>query len=341
MEIAKSKVRDSNMELLRIVSMLLVMIVHADFRTLGWPSLVDFKSDDLLLRFQIESFSIICVNVFVLLSGWYGIRYKWKRLYAFFFQVFFFLFIGLCIWLYLPNHEKCSFIELIKHLILFGDNDFWFVKCYLFLYICAPILNCFVEKCTREQLLTFIICFFVLQTYLGWVTNGVKWFNGGYSGLSFVGLYLLARFFRLYHIVPITRRPKLFYALAYGLIAVLNGIVSYLVFQKGHIELYKKFFDYNSPIVIVQSVAFLLIFSKIEFKSKIINWVASSCFAVYLLHSSFMGKIIYDIPLKSFYDSHKGFIIIFFFALYICIMFLISILLDKVRFYLWRRIIKE
>ena len=86
------KQRDSNMELLRIIAMLLVMIVHADFRALSCPSTLDTNlyPDSSFLRFFVESVSIICVNVFVLLSGWFGIRLKKERLLELGFQVLFF-----------------------------------------------------------------------------------------------------------------------------------------------------------------------------------------------------------------------------------------------------------
>lgn len=63
----KVKMRESNMELLRIVAMLLVMVVHANFRALGWPSSLGevTPNHSILINFFVESFSIICVNIFV------------------------------------------------------------------------------------------------------------------------------------------------------------------------------------------------------------------------------------------------------------------------------------
>ena len=59
--------RDSNMELLRIIAMLLVMIVHANFRALPVPTYEEANNEILssILRFFTESFSIICVNLFI------------------------------------------------------------------------------------------------------------------------------------------------------------------------------------------------------------------------------------------------------------------------------------
>ena len=82
--------RDSNMELLRVVAMLLVCIVHANFRALPVPTHEEVfpNVSSSILRYFTESVSIICVNLFVLLSGWYGIKFKLDRLKEFFFKLF-------------------------------------------------------------------------------------------------------------------------------------------------------------------------------------------------------------------------------------------------------------
>ena len=86
------KTRDSNMELLRLTAMLLVMIVHASYRALPKPTPEGIAEDpvSLFLQIAVESFSVVGVNVFVMLSGWYGIRLRWSRLLELLFQVAFF-----------------------------------------------------------------------------------------------------------------------------------------------------------------------------------------------------------------------------------------------------------
>ena len=81
------KERDSNIELLRIVAMLLVMMVHANFFTLGPPSQTDINTSFVssFMRFFCESLCIICVNVYILISGWFGINAKAKRIIEFIF----------------------------------------------------------------------------------------------------------------------------------------------------------------------------------------------------------------------------------------------------------------
>ena len=93
------KVRNSNMEMLRLLAMFMVLVYHADFLSLGVPKM-DFAMNasqwiDSSLRFLIQSACVVCVNVFVMLSGWFGIRPKLDRFISFLFQVTFFTIVGI------------------------------------------------------------------------------------------------------------------------------------------------------------------------------------------------------------------------------------------------------
>jgi len=73
---SQKKERDSNMELLRLIAMFLILLVHADFWTLGAPTATECVNTtlDASLRVFFEQLSIASVNIFVCISGWFGIR---------------------------------------------------------------------------------------------------------------------------------------------------------------------------------------------------------------------------------------------------------------------------
>ena len=91
--INNQKLRSSNIELLRIISMFLVLIVHADYFSLGAPTITEITDKPLssFARILFESLSILCVNVFVFISGWFSIKPNFKRVTNFLFQCLFFL----------------------------------------------------------------------------------------------------------------------------------------------------------------------------------------------------------------------------------------------------------
>lgn len=209
---AFTRTRNSNIELLRITAMLLVLVVHADFFSLSEPKANDIIEDPVLsfVRFFVESCSIVCVNAFVLISGWFSIKPKVERFCNFFFQVVFF-----SVLLYFPfgSYYK-SPGEWITIVLGF---QYWFVRAYIILYLLSPVLNSFVNTAKRKQLLLFILLFYLVQTIYGWYLGKAAWFDKGYSPLSFFGLYLIGRYLRIY-------KPFRYKSLTWGGILLYVGM---------------------------------------------------------------------------------------------------------------------
>ncbi len=328
----KGKGRDSNMELLRIVAMFLVMIVHASFKALGAPTIEDVRSDAVgsFLRFLSESLSVVCVNVFVLLSGWYGIKAKFVRLSEFLFQVFF---IGIVMYLslYLIGHTNHMGIKGWGKLFLM--NDHWFVKSYIILYIFTPLLNSFISTCSKNQFECFLVTFFIIQTVYDSLTYST-WFSKGYSPLSFMGLYMLARYLRLYP-NKCTTLNKCWDILLYFGLSFLIAIISYIIVITS-IETGWIMMNYSNPLVILSAIYFLLFFTKVSFKSKLVNWISISSFAAYLVHCDvhFLESVYLE-TISQWFQTENTLIFVLRTTFFIMAIFLFAILLDKIRIRVW------
>ena len=142
--------------------MFFVLVVHADFQALGMPDRTEMTILPLfsVFRIIIEAFAIVCVNSFVLLSGWFGINFHIKSLCNLLFQCAFFL-IGIYTFTILIGIEPLSISGIKRCLML--TNNVWFVKCYLGMFIMAPILNAFVEKTDKRTFSTVLLSFFIFQ----------------------------------------------------------------------------------------------------------------------------------------------------------------------------------
>lgn len=192
-----TKQRESNFELLRIISMFMILALHADFYSLGEPGVEDFRCSPLSAstRLLVEMMSIVSVNVFVMISGWFGIKSSIKGLANFVFQCLFFL-VGIYAVALLFGSVPLS-AKGIALCLGFCHGSNWFIRAYLGLFILSPILNAFLERCTRRQLEYVLISFYTFQTIYGFIGN-VDFFCSGYSTFSFIGLYLLSRYLKLY-----------------------------------------------------------------------------------------------------------------------------------------------
>ena len=332
--------RDSNMELLRIIAMFLVLVVHSCFKSVGYPNTADAIAKPLSIfsRYVLQSASIICVNVFVLLSGWYGIKTRIKSFCKFIFQVLFFS-IGFFLYHFLSNLPSISLDGIVSVLLLKG-NDYWFVKAYIGLYILSPVLNMYAEKASRVQFRNTLIAFFSFQTLYGWISSGASWFELGYSTISFVGLYMLGRYVRLYR--PFYTRYSYKKDLSlYGIIVLATAVTAFALTYSGHCK-DNIIYEYTSPFIILSSLFLLLAFSKMHFHNNVINWIAGSAFAVYLFHANryFLNKVFCK-KIAVWSNSMGTLPFITHTFLWIMLVFTVSILIDKIRVVLWNSIEKR
>ena len=83
-------IRNSNIELLRILCMLMVVILHFNNNgaNTGIVNMPELLTTRLTWGFLVESFCIVAVNCFVLVSGYFGIKLKWRSVLKFYLQCF-------------------------------------------------------------------------------------------------------------------------------------------------------------------------------------------------------------------------------------------------------------
>lgn len=330
--------RESNIELLRIISMILVLVSHASYTSLEPPTQeeISVSLDSAFLRALAESFSKVCVNAFILISGWYGIKVRPVRFAELIFQVIFvsvFIYMTMMLLGLIQPMNVNEWIELL----LIKHRGYWYVKAYIILYLFAPVLNIFVDNVSRKQLKSFLIAFFVVQVIYGFYHYG-GWYAGGYSPLSFMGLYLLARYMRIYpnKYTQFDKHVDFLLYLIMSLFSAVCSLVFIYIFDKGGTVP----FLYSSPIVILSSVFIFLFFTKLSFQNHFINLIAVSCFAVYLIHTSpYIFHSFYIDVIRYWYETESRISFLLYTSGLILFFFIFSIGLDKVRILVWNTLL--
>lgn len=324
--------RKSNIELLRIVAMLYVVLLHANYFSLGRVDITDIIINPIPAFFKayLEQLCIVCVNVFVLISGWFGIRPTLKGGLSLLFQVFFFHILIILVLLAIGESIPASGF----YRLFYEDSPYWFVIAYLILYAVSPILNAFIETVNVRTYLSVLVLFFLLEFAFGWMSNVAgAVYNEGYSAISFMGLYLLARYLYKYPTKIIT-------------FSIPQNIMLYFLFSLLPILLFfltKREFNYmayTSPFVISASVFFFMAFNKMKFSNKVINYLACSSFAIYLVHLHPLVKDHFICLMRSAFEKLGGMYILFAVSFAI-ILGLICMILDKVRIFVWKQILKS
>lgn len=288
-----SLTRNSNIELLRIVCMLMVVVLHfnnngANIGIVNMPSVL---TERLTWGFLVEVLCIVAVNCFVLVSGYFGINLKVRSILKFYLQCFFIglvsylVFVGLNKGFYLSHAVESTFSWniLAERLLAFTHNGWWFVVSYVGLMLLSPLLNKAVDGMTGKQLLHSVLMFSVVILYLGWYQK-VEVTNYGNSLISFVWIYLIGRYIGKHVSLDSIRAYRWLWLCGYlvACLALFGLImVRYHFSVKMHYPL-----DYNNPFVVVAAIMLLLFFLSLNFQSKTVNWIASSVFAAYLIQES-------------------------------------------------------
>lgn len=340
------KVRESNIELLRNISMLMILIIHANF-----VSLPRIEYDELIsnaapsiTRFLFESFGIVAVNVFVFISGWFGIRPRTKSVLSFIYQILFFLLGGGILFILLG---KASFsVDWLLNVFQLSNKD-WFIKSYLVLMIIAPILNTYTKNTEEKTQRYVMIAFFLFEAIFGWVFGGRRFFVEGYGPLHFIGLYITAQYIHnqiglettpvfLKKIFQMSKWADLF---VFFLTVFLNTAMVVLGSEFFHNvrPFFRVAYAYSNPLVIIGGLYLLLFFSKLDLPYvKIINWMGASSFAVYLFHGeTTIRSQFFNPQVQYLYEAFSGIACIGMIFLFLCFIYLISVLIDQLRIHSW------
>ena len=357
--------RQSNMELLRLVAMMMILVMHMDYGAFGLPTAESVENAPMTTfgRIFVEHLCLVAVNVYVLISGWFGIRPKMKSFVRLMLQVAMYSIIITGAFLLL---RKTTFkIGYVTDMLIIG-KQYWFVVSYLLLYLVSPILNAFVEHSSKREFQWMLLVFFGFQFIYSWIF-GLEEFAGGYSALSFMGLYLLARYVKIYensndnerrrtkdenesnHPDGIASRFTLHSSrftlhvsrfsfskllALYLFIAAITALFVFLAYGwKGDTigdACAGIFAHYNSPFIVLSSLLVLLMFSKLHVQSKLINNLSSSAFAVYLIHAH---PLLWDEYLNLFppiYAKYPNLLGVLLMMLVAVIIFFLCIAIDKI-----------
>ncbi len=270
------------MELLRIVAMLMVVSLHASTKGFGWIAV--WKMHRYPEKWIFVALStmlcIACVNVFVLITGWFGTHFKWKGVWKLVSQtVVVSLSMYAVVWL-LGAEMPHSFDEAVK--VMWG---YWFVRSYLLLYMLSPVLNSFVEHTDERKLGGFLLTFYAFFIPMTYIDDNI---GIGHNTMTFIGLYLLARYLRLYGVERLRRVPTWMFWAGWGAVIIVGTLIMTLTAQFGSRAITTEVTAYSCVLVIAIAVFQLLAFSRLKIRNeklcRCINWVAAGSFTVYLTH---------------------------------------------------------
>lgn len=286
-----SQERQSNLELLRIIAMLVIVmhhyVVNSGLIQVIYDNPFNFNSMLLLI---LGWGGKTAINCYIFITGYFMCKkdITIKKFVKLISEVLFYNIIIYTIFV-LSGYDTFNLKECIKNILPITAIASGFTSAFLVFYLFIPFLNIFIKAMTEKQHLTLIIL--LLSVYTIWPSlkfhvafNYVTWF---------CVLYFMAAYFRLYN-RPNFKNKKTYKYFAMGMliiswiaVGVLSTIASLI---PGKDIVYWGYFfiaDSNKILAVLTAAAVFMYFKNLDIGyCKWINKIAASAFGVLLIHAN-------------------------------------------------------
>ena len=328
----EKKTRNSNVEILRIIAMLAIIIHH--YVCHGLMDKQCYSGNRYILNILLIGGSL-GVDIFFIISGYY--MYKSKitasKILKIEGQVLFYSMAILIIMDIIYKNPPEAKVYL-AHLFPTINNIYWFAASYIIIMLFSKYINKLVEALDKKEfklLLFMLLINFTLPTYLG-INIPVVFIE------KTVALYLIGAYIRKYNINKSEERAKyrkkllLYFALNTAVII----ISTYLYHKTNRYVLGSNTFfvqQENPLIVLIAIYMFLLAISVPALKSKIINTIASTTFGIYLIHEHPIMRIIIWNKVINFEQNYNELYAAIYCIGISIVIFIICFIIDLIRIY--------
>ncbi len=290
--------RQANLELLRCIAMMMVIVLHY----LGKGGLlVSLEEAALcpagLLAWLLESFCIVAVNVYMLISGYFlsVSSFRPSRLIQLWLQVWSYsIAIGL-LGALTGVIEETAFDTHFLLTLLFpiSMDHYWFLTAYFFLYLLLPFLGTAVRHMTKRQLqiaaLLLLFAFSVQKSILPvrLETDGL-----GYDCLWYVCVFVAAAYIRRFGVGFLGKKGCGAALYVGGCLGIFGGtmLLRRIYLRTGSLErLLQVCMEYNHILPFLAAVGLFGAFLRVRISGRFAAAVCkvSPCtLGVYLLHEN-------------------------------------------------------
>ena len=286
------KSRNVNMDLLRIVSMLLIVFLHSIDHS---GVLENAENCGMAMYFYVRFTYMlcqVCVNIYVMLSGYFLVtsKFRLKKLVTLWMEAAFYSVVIRLIFM-LAGARPFSIVSLVSCFAPILTGRYWFITIYVGLYLIFPFLNILIGAMDKKQHALLNICLFGLFSLWSSIHPSIAGMNsGGGWGLAwFAVLYLAAAWLRLYYEPKGKAVRWLAVFVTIPVLVALAQVVSNLlgigIFQ----TILKNWFRYDSAPVYLMTMGLFVGFLNIRVGNEKwadgIRFVAPLTFGVYLIHA--------------------------------------------------------
>ena len=330
-------VRDSGIELLKIIAILLIVIFHV-VQTLCSENFFipqnDYVVDLSVATTDVRNFVLTLFSyfgamgnlIFFVCSAWFLLRsskYNKRKCFFMIFEVWF-VSVTILVVTSIIRHGDISGKILIKSIMptTFGSN--WYLTCYLLFYPIHPILNSIINKMNRQQLFRASVSLFILYCCFGFIKKDL--FFSSYI-IVWVTIYFVMAYLQLYMDNFMKSSKK-------NLVLLVAGFAGYICVAILVNVLGLSLNNNVNPFLIAISISLFNLMRKLAFKNKAINYISSLSLLIYIIHENIILRTYYRPAMWDYIYQNFGYdkLLLWVFVLALLVFafgFVSSVIYDK------------
>ena len=309
--------RSSGIELLRIICISGIIFMHT-FGSLN-DNLYGFNRE---ISIFINALFNTGVSCFILVSGYFGIRFNIQKLIQLDLVIIFYSFIGTVL------AGDLSAKSLILSCFPIISRKYWFLSCYFALCFLAPFLNKASESIAKKSFSKLILILLLILSIIPTFAFFELTMDGGKGIAQMIMLYLIGRYIKLYFPQFISQKKILgVLIICLSIIFLLDSALSILKgVQMG------TFCRDCSIFIIISAICLLLLFREFNFYNTFINHIAGNVMPLYVFESFVRIYVLNRFVDLTYYIKSSA--LILYVTLYVFAVIVICMLVNEIRRFL-------
>ncbi len=297
-KIVNQKPRMANLEILRCLAMMMVVVLHYLDKGNILPKLTDTGMNATgMTAWFLEVLCIVAVNVYMMISGYFlcTSSFKISRLLQLWLQVWMYsVVVGLIAAFtgILPATEVDTHYYLTL-LFPISMGHYWFMTAYVFLYLLLPLIGAGIRKMTKEQMqLTLILLLAVFCLTKTILPVRLEKDGQGVDCLWYVCVFVTAAYIRRFGVKFLESKARALGLYIAACLAIMAEafVLRAIYLRTGSLErLLKISLEYNHLFPFLASVGLFVFFLKVKASGRIAGFfvkIAPYTLGVYLLHEN-------------------------------------------------------
>lgn len=329
------KKRNYGIDILRIISMYMVMVLHILLRG-GILLERPFTTMHSQVTGLMEFVCIGAVNIFALISGYVGVKskYKYGRIIDLWLHVVCFSY--LCLAIFKLMGTPISTQELLSELFPTIFEQYWYFNSYLVLFLLEPMISAGLKSLSQRQYKLLIVATFLLTSFLLFVFHWKAFdLNQGYSALWLIVMYIYGAYFKLYGIPAFFVKMKSKLLAGFFVLSFLNllgtDLLTFIFSSFNQNAVFKvTLLSYNWPLTVIGSILLFLYFVQLDIKNiriiNIVEKISPFAFGAYLLQTN---VLMFKLLNYSSFAYKNVFLMIGLILLVAAVWFMLGVLIDK------------